>query len=343
MNNITKNMIKPLERCWYPVAWTKDLKNKPIGSTILGHDLVVFRDSNGTPHALQDRCPHKNVKLSLGVCNDEGIECPYHGWVFNGQGECIHIPSNIIKQKIGNKLVPTYLCKERQGTVWVCLSDIPYCDDPPAWHFPNNPGFRTIIDMDCNYIRLMENLVDNPHAGFIHGGLLRGRPTTDVVSHISESNSGVLAVTVGEKAKNSLIYRLLGKEDKEIDHTEEFIYPNIIRTVFSHPGSTHASSQFHCVPVSHNKVRVFYRVSLKFPLSSVVIPFFKRMVDKVLVQDKIMLEQEETQSQKYARDKTKACSADVAAAWVARAARAFEQYGPPDKASYKTTDTCYRL
>ncbi|PAJ81536.1 Rieske 2Fe-2S domain-containing protein [Burkholderia ubonensis] len=335
--------MTPLERSWYPIAWSSALKGKPIAAEVLGRHVVAFRDASGTARVMDDRCPHKGVKLSGGMCTDKGIECPYHGWIFDGAGACVHMPSHAGSTVPPVRKIRTYVARESQGTVWFTFSPSPYQPDPPDWHFPEKQSFRTILDMDCEYIRLMENLVDNPHAGYIHGGLLRGRPTTRVVSHVSETPTGVLANTMGEKARRSLIYRVFGGKEHDIFHTEEFIVPHTIRTVFSQPGGTHASSQFVCVPVSEQRTRVFYRITLDFPFARFFLPFFKLMVDRVLVQDKIMLEHEARQEWADPAFGKTACKADVAAIWTARAARAYAADGTGPQAPFRATETDYRL
>lgn len=335
--------MKALERCWHPIAWSHQLKKKPIAVQILGRDVVGFRDKNGVAHVIEDRCPHKGVKLSPGACVNGGIECPYHGWIFDGQGECIHIPSHTSQDKINVRNIPSFLVQEQEGTVWFSFSKKPFDETPPNWHFYHKNSFTTILEMDCEYVRLMENLVDNPHAGYIHGGLLRGRPSTEIVAHIRETPVGVHIKTIGEKARNSLIYRMFGKKDREIEHTEEFIAPNIIRTIFSHPGGTHASSQFVCVPVSEKKTRVFYRITLDFPFAQMFIPFFKLMVDRVLVQDKMMLEHEAQQEWADPTYRKILCKSDIPSIWVSNAAQAFAKSGPELKEKLKDVEVSYRL
>jgi phenylpropionate dioxygenase-like ring-hydroxylating dioxygenase large terminal subunit len=75
-----------LENYWYPIILAAELKTKPKAARLLGRDIVLFRD-NGKLYALDDRCPHRGVKLSLGQCQYKGsgtISCPYHGWTFDG-------------------------------------------------------------------------------------------------------------------------------------------------------------------------------------------------------------------------------------------------------------------
>src|SRR5664279_3798223 len=100
------------ENYWYPVILASELARKPKPVRLLGQDVVLFRD-RARLFALQDRCPHRGVKLSLGQCQYEGsgtISCPYHGWTFDGAtgnlvAALMEGPDSPIVRKIG---VPTY-------------------------------------------------------------------------------------------------------------------------------------------------------------------------------------------------------------------------------------------
>jgi hypothetical protein len=65
---------------WFPVAYEWDV---PAGAlypfTLLGEDIVVWRDPSGAPRALKDACPHRLVPLSEGRINSESgnLECAY--------------------------------------------------------------------------------------------------------------------------------------------------------------------------------------------------------------------------------------------------------------------------
>lgn len=334
-----------LEKAWHPIAWSGDLKRKPIAAVVLNQDVVAFRDETGVPHVMVDRCPHKGVKLSPGRCTKNGIECPYHGWIFNGNGEVVFIPSLAEGDKKPQCRIPRYTTVEQQGTVWFTFSDEPYEPQPPMWHFYENHSFTTIIDMDCEYVRLMENLVDNPHAGYIHQGLLRGKPSSPVTSIIRETNTGVHIQTIGEKARRSLVYNIFGERDRDIYHTEEYIAPNIIRTIFSHSDSTHASSQFVCIPVTERKTRVFYRITLDFFCARAFIPLFKLIVDKIIRQDRDILEHEAIQEQNAPNFKRITCKPDIPYIWVARVAKEYAEKGPEifNRSDFKSVEVKYFL
>ena len=72
---------------WHPILPSKNLKrNAVVGVRLAGLDLVVYRNARGEIGVLDDCCPHRRMKLSLGkVCNDK-LQCLYHGWTFDAQG-----------------------------------------------------------------------------------------------------------------------------------------------------------------------------------------------------------------------------------------------------------------
>src|SRR5687767_3824573 len=69
---------------WYVACTSAELGSKhPLGRTILGLPLVLFRDQRGSPVALRDRCLHRNARLSEGDVLPGGrLGCPYHGWTY---------------------------------------------------------------------------------------------------------------------------------------------------------------------------------------------------------------------------------------------------------------------
>lgn len=46
-------------------------------------EIAIFRLSNGEVRAIENRCPHKNGKLSEGIVCDHYVYCPLHEWKIN--------------------------------------------------------------------------------------------------------------------------------------------------------------------------------------------------------------------------------------------------------------------
>jgi phenylpropionate dioxygenase-like ring-hydroxylating dioxygenase large terminal subunit len=121
---------------WWAVALTEDLQgHKPLGVVCAGQAIALFRDTQGTPYALEDRCPHRRVPLSLGAVTPAGLQCPYHGWTFDGaSGRCSAIPNLSADEPVPASYgVAHYPVLESHGFVHVW-----HGDDEPASTCPSN-------------------------------------------------------------------------------------------------------------------------------------------------------------------------------------------------------------
>ena len=80
---------------WWPVAFAEEVKGSPVGVRLGEASLALYRDSRGMVRAVEDRCPHRRMPLSMGrVTTDGHLQCPYHGWCFDGEtGQCVVIPN----------------------------------------------------------------------------------------------------------------------------------------------------------------------------------------------------------------------------------------------------------
>lgn len=161
----------PLD-AWYQAAWSHEVKDAPFARTLLGEAVVLFRDADGRAHALEDRCCHRATPLSLGGIVPGGIQCGYHGLVFDGSGRCVEIP--------GQDSVPpqarvrSYPVVERQEMIWLwpgdparadagLIVDYPYNDDHANW-----PHIHGMYHVRCSYLLMIDNLMDMTHVPFIH-------------------------------------------------------------------------------------------------------------------------------------------------------------------------------
>jgi len=161
---------KVLRRFWYPVMPMRDLAPGPKAFTLLGQPIVLWRDAEGKPAALIDRCCHRTAKLSIGFVADGAIACGYHGWTYDRTGRCIRIPQLKADAPLPKYAVDAYRAEERYGYVWVCLGE-------PLGSIPEipeagQPGFRQIDEFcevwNCSALRIMENSFDNAHFSYVH-------------------------------------------------------------------------------------------------------------------------------------------------------------------------------
>lgn len=162
-----------LRNIWYVGCIASELADGPIRRTILGENIVMFRDENGMPAMLADRCSHRFVRLSGGKVIGNAIECPYHGLRFSGSGDCVHQPFEPGKPSAQNK-VRSYPVIERGGMVWVWTGEPEQADPgliPASFEILDDPRFKTIhgyLRMEGNYQIVVDNLLDLTHVDFIH-------------------------------------------------------------------------------------------------------------------------------------------------------------------------------
>ena len=162
-----------MRRYWHPVAAVVQLDENPVRLVrILGEDLVLYRDRSGSLGLIAERCPHRAVHMQFGIPEDEGLRCPYHGWMFDQTGQCteqpLEPPDSTYKDRIKTKAYPV---QEMGGLVWAYLGPSP-APWLPRWDlFVREGGFRQIVahQLPCNWLQVMENRTDQAHATYLHG------------------------------------------------------------------------------------------------------------------------------------------------------------------------------
>ncbi|WP_420607962.1 Rieske 2Fe-2S domain-containing protein [Novosphingopyxis sp.] len=154
---------------WYIGAPTTRLDKAPVPIVIHGLPVVLFRDADGHARALHDRCSHRGVALSLGTIADGMMACAYHGWRFDGEGRCRHIPSLRDDQRIRNTQIRSYPCVEQDGYIWLWTGDDEPGDRPLAIEkFDRFQWLQGAIELACEAILPIENNLDICHAAFTH-------------------------------------------------------------------------------------------------------------------------------------------------------------------------------
>ena len=159
---------------WYVILESKEVKpGKPVGVTRLGEKLVLWRAPDGKVACLFDRCPHLGAQLSQGsVCTDkERLACPFHGFEFDSNGQCCHIPA-LGKNGIPPKAmqVTAYTTYEAHGLIWIYWGK-PQADLKPPRFFDIDESFSYAGYHDrwpVHYSRMVENQLDVIHLPFVH-------------------------------------------------------------------------------------------------------------------------------------------------------------------------------
>ncbi|MBW4525461.1 MAG: Rieske 2Fe-2S domain-containing protein [Phormidium tanganyikae FI6-MK23] len=168
------------KEAWYPVSYIQDLdKTKPTKFTLLEQDLVIWWDAAAQSwRAFEDQCPHRLAPLSEGRIAEDGLlECPYHGWAFQGDGKCDRIPQQpegTLANESKRACVASYATAERQGLLFIYPGKNnpeqvkipiiePMEESPDEWVCLN-----TFRDLPYDALTLLENVLDASHVPFTH-------------------------------------------------------------------------------------------------------------------------------------------------------------------------------
>ncbi len=162
---------------WYVAAWSSELAAEPLGRTLLNEPVVLFRDAAGRAAALEDRCCHRGMALSRGALVESGLQCGYHGLVFDGTGRCVLVPGQ--DNVPASLAVRSFPVAERDSLVWIWMGD-PAKADPATivgypWH-ASWPHKTKTERLACNHLLISDNLLDQSHAAYVHKSTLSSNP-----------------------------------------------------------------------------------------------------------------------------------------------------------------------
>jgi phenylpropionate dioxygenase-like ring-hydroxylating dioxygenase large terminal subunit len=172
-----------LRNSWYAVAASLDVGAAPNVAMLLGTRIVLYRSAAGEVVAAPDRCPHREAPLSRGEVIDGCLVCPYHGWTFGDNGQCVRVPSSAEHVPPPPRAhLATFACAERYGLVWVCLGAP--SGDLPVIPQETDPSYRRIntpVDVwRTSATRMADNFLDITHFPWVHVGTFGRRQDTQV-------------------------------------------------------------------------------------------------------------------------------------------------------------------
>ena len=159
-----------LRRYWHPIAGASEFDTKPKRPIrLFGEDLLLFKARNGSFGLIARRCAHRNSDLMFGIVEENGIRCSYHGWQYDGTGQCIHQPfeetldpSAALRKATRIRAYPLQV---KAGLIWAYLGPepAPLLPDWEAFSWPNCFAQIVISEIPCNWLQCQENTVDPVH------------------------------------------------------------------------------------------------------------------------------------------------------------------------------------
>lgn len=159
---------------WFRMAYSPEVAaGQVLALRFLGRELVLFRDEEGAPHVLDAYCPHLGAHLGVGGrVVGQGLRCPFHAWVWGGDGRCLEIP--YAKRIPPNAVIRSWPVDEKNGIVFVWHHDR---GEPPAYELPELPQVGapdwTPLELrhwvvKSRWLDMNENAVDRVHFRYVH-------------------------------------------------------------------------------------------------------------------------------------------------------------------------------
>ncbi len=269
---------------WYVIASTDEVTDTPLGRTVCGEHIVLFRRPDGGIAALADRCPHRGFPLSMGTVDDGRLQCGYHGLTFDGAGTCVWAPNQTHIPSRAN--VDAYPLHVTGPWIWVWIGDP---DGPRDERLPDVPwmdqeGWTVLHGMErleARYGLLVDNLLDLSHETYLHVGYI-GTPevaTTPIDTEVDDAGQIVRVSRHMESVECPPFYRDTAGLATPIDRWQDIEYRPVCCYVLhvrvapaehapdddgSDPGAAHLKVLYGITPSEYGSTLDFWALCRDF-------------------------------------------------------------------------------
>jgi phenylpropionate dioxygenase-like ring-hydroxylating dioxygenase large terminal subunit len=325
------SVAKPL-RHWYILATARELRERPIARTLFGMPLVLFRDDKGTPGALLDRCPHRNVPLSEGSVEGGRLQCAYHGWQFDTGGVCRFVPSLSGPSEGKARRAPAFAAREEDGFIWVYATpnEEPK-SDPYRFALTREKGYTTVrrmVEAQGTMHATLENALDVPHTAFLHRGLFRSTSRgITITAQVHRTGDRVVTEYLGEPRPPGIVARILSPSGGMVTHFDRFILPSIAQVEYRIGTENHFLVDSVMTPVSDFVTRIYAVVSFRIRLIPgwLLKPFLMPLALRVFQQDARILKMQTDLIHRFGGEQFVSTEIDVMGRHIWRLLKAAER------------------
>jgi phenylpropionate dioxygenase-like ring-hydroxylating dioxygenase large terminal subunit len=308
---------------WYPVCRSRDLHGRPLSVMLFSTPIVLYRTGDtGAPAALLDRCPHRNVPLSLGRVRGARLQCAYHGWQFEADGQCAAVPGLVGDVRSRERGVASFPARESQGFVWVYgRENATPAVDPFLFPHVGERGYTSAtdaLDVRASLHATAENALDVPHTAFLHGGLFRNetRPRREIEVIVRRFGDRVEAEYVGESRPPGVVAKLLAPRGGDVIHVDRFILPSIAQVEYR-LGDSHLCISAALSPVEDYVTRLFVTFTFRLPFPGALVkPILRPFALRVFGQDAGMLASQTQTIERFGEERYKFTEIDVLGAEI---------------------------
>lgn len=167
-------MGEVMRRYWHPVGIAAEVvaNGQPHKVKVLGEELTLFRNADGIPALVARRCAHRLTSLAYGRVEDGGIRCPFHGWLYGVDGQCLQTPAEPDASRLKNNIrLTAYPCRDAGGLIFAYLGPADKRPDFPNFEvLARNDGSRVtdVYTAGGNYLQHVEGAIDTTHLSYLH-------------------------------------------------------------------------------------------------------------------------------------------------------------------------------
>ncbi|MEI7885099.1 MAG: aromatic ring-hydroxylating dioxygenase subunit alpha [Clostridia bacterium] len=265
---------------WYGILEAKEIKKgKLFGVTRLGQKLVLWRSDSGKVNCIFDKCCHRGASLSKGKLAHDEVNCPFHGFAYNKQGQVTLIPANGKNTPVPERYkVNAYRVEEKYGYIWLWYGDY-------AENLPEIPFFEELRsgfsyggfseNWPVHYTRAVENQLDVVHLPFVHGDSIGRGDRTLVNGPVVEWQDNLMTIYVDNQTDNGKSKALKPEEIKDYKNmfSLQLQMPNIWQNIIGKDLRIVAIF----APVDEQNTRIYLRFYQKF----IKTPVLKQIVNSL--------------------------------------------------------------
>lgn len=160
---------------WYAVEHERAIRPGQVMEVkFWNRSIALFRGEDGRLRALENRCAHRQLALSLGTVEGCRLTCMYHGWSYDESGQLAAIPHDLFGHPMPSVGVAAYPVQVRYGLVWIFPGDPARAAERRVPDIPELEGLGrwACVPLDFTWRAHHSMIVDNV-SDFTHAWLHR--------------------------------------------------------------------------------------------------------------------------------------------------------------------------
>lgn len=264
-------------RRWYPVERDAAVRPGTVHEVLFwGKSYALFRDTSGSLHVVENRCAHRQLKLSVGSVDGCHLVCAYHGWRYDGAGRVVQMGHDLFGRTMPRVQVEHRAVQVRYGLIWVYFGDPAQANDRDAPRIPEleGPDAWPCVPIDFTWRAHHSIIIDNV-SDFTHAHLHRRyQPFDDAKLVECRTEGDKVFVSYDAKIGRGPVYKWI------VDH--HHTNTNRMRLCYEYPfqwSNTDDKIKHHLfvLPMNRTTTRAFFLFyydhrAFKLPIVSATMP-----------------------------------------------------------------------